>query len=289
MKTTHFEAGNCKEVRPYLDSYLNNELLVETNHEMLKHLERCAECTRLADDRARVKAHLKRAVLSEQAPDALLDRIRTDIRRTRRSNFKFNMPLVLAATAAVLVVAVGVFLFGSNDTNSRLAQLSINAEVAPKDVAGQILKLGFDDHVFCAIDHDMANRRFTPEQMREKLGPQYEGLLLVVKETMPADYDVVVGHRCYYQRREFVHLILRQGNELLSLIVTQKSGEAFPSGAAPAEAPVYESVWHNLHVTGTETRDHLVFLVSNMPKGDAEQVSSTLAAAVSGFLKKEEA
>ena len=34
----------CEKIRGYLDSYISNELLVETNHEVLRHLEGCPDC-----------------------------------------------------------------------------------------------------------------------------------------------------------------------------------------------------------------------------------------------------
>src|SRR6266446_5417002 len=36
----------CREFREIVDSYLGNELIVETNHEVISHLEHCAECRR---------------------------------------------------------------------------------------------------------------------------------------------------------------------------------------------------------------------------------------------------
>jgi hypothetical protein len=136
----------------------------------------------------------------------------------------------------------------------------------------------------------MANRHFTAEEMSTKLGPQYEGLLEVAKEKMPQDFEIVVGHRCHYQNREFVHLILRKQEEIVSLIVTRKNGESFPAGAAAAVMkaagiPVYEASWHNLQVAGFETSNHLVFVVSNAEKSENEQIASRMMPSVGDFLK----
>jgi anti-sigma factor (TIGR02949 family) len=296
MRIVNFQAGECNRLRSYLDSYLNNELLVETSHEMLKHLERCAECAAALEGRIRVKAQLKRAVLNEQAPEALRERIQRDIRRTR-SGFSWGSSLMVAAAAAVLVfaVAVGVFYRSSTNHAGTVRQaLSINAEVASDDAAGQILRVGFDDHVFCALDHETANRNFTAEEMSESLGPQFGALVPLVKERVSPDYSIVVGHRCHYQNREFVHLILRRHGDVVSLIVTRKIGESFPpSGAAAiiraAGIELHEASWHNLQVAGMETRDHLVFLVSNVPKADNERIASSVVPVLSEFLRKEEA
>ena len=36
----------CCDLREVADSYLSDELLVETNHEVIVHLEACADCHR---------------------------------------------------------------------------------------------------------------------------------------------------------------------------------------------------------------------------------------------------
>lgn len=293
MKIVDFESGQCRRVRSYLDTYLSNELTAETNLEVLKHLEGCETCSRALDDRTRIKAQLRRVVLNVQAPDTLEKRIRSDIRRTHRFNFNLAPTWMLAAAAAVIVaVMLGVFFRpgAGRSSGSTPGRLSLMAEVAPTDTAGQILKVGFDDHVFCAVDHGMANKHFTASEISEKLGPQYEGLAEVAKEGIPQGFETVVGHRCHYQNREFVHLIMRRQQEVVSLIVTRKNGESFPAGAAVAAMnaagiPVYEASWYNLQVAGFETSNYLVFLVSNEEKRENEQIASKMMPAVRDFLR----
>ena len=286
MNVVNFEDGHCKHIRSYLDSYLNNELMVETNHEVLGHLETCEACSRSLEDRARLKAQLKRAVMQEYAPAALRERIASDLRRGR--GFSFNkISLALAAAAAVLVIAAATFLI-SRPTEK---PLSLQAKVAPGDVTGQVLKIGFDDHVFCSIDHHLANKQFTPEHMAENLGPEYAGLVALVKERMPRAYTVAVGHRCHYQGREFIHLIMRNQNDVVSLVITRKNGEAFPTDgvAAIAQAaggPIYQAAWASQQVAGLETRDHLVFVVSNETSDANLQIAASLAPSVRDLLAR---
>jgi hypothetical protein len=293
MKIVDLESGQCRRVRSYLDTYLSNELTAETNLEVLKHLERCETCSRALEDRARIKAQLRRVVLNMEAPDTLEKRIRNDIGQTRRFNFNFAPTWMLAAAAAVVVaVMLGVFFRpgAGRSSGSTPRQLSLIADVAPADTAGQILKVGFDDHVFCAVDHGMANKHFTTSEISEQLGPQYEGLAEVAKEKMPQDFEILVGHQCHYQNREFVHLIMRRQQEVVSLIVTRKNGESFPAGAAAAAMnaagnPVYEASWYNLQVAGFETSNYLVFVVSNAEKRENEEIASKMMPAVGDFLR----
>lgn len=152
MTIFNFEDSHCKRIRSYLGSYLNNELMVETNHEVLRHLEACEECSRSLEDRARLKARLKHAVIQEYAPTALRERITSDLRRSRGFSFS-RLSLALAAAVAVLVIPAFTFFTWVPPKN----QLSLQAKVSRADVPGQILKISFDDHVFGAIDHNLAN------------------------------------------------------------------------------------------------------------------------------------
>jgi anti-sigma factor (TIGR02949 family) len=286
MNIVNFEDGHCKRIRSYLDSYLNNELMVETNHEVLRHLEACEDCSRALEDRARLKARLKHAVMQEYAPAALRERITTDLRRSRGFSFS-RVSFALAAAAAVLVIAAVTFLTWGPPKN----QLSLQAKVAPADVTGQILKIGFDDHVFCAIDHHLANKQFSAEQMAEHLGPEYAGLVALVKERMPRDYTVAVGHRCHYQGREFIHLIMRNQSDVVSLVITRKNAEAFPVNgvaaiAQAAGSPIYQASWENQQIAGLETRDHLVFVVSNETSDANLQIATTLGPSVRDLLAR---
>ena len=285
MNIVNFEDGHCKRIRSYLDSYLNNELMVETNHEVLRHLEACDECSRSLEDRSRLKAQLKRAVMQEYAPAALRERITSDLRRGRAFNFR-RVSLALAAAAAVLAIAAVTFFTSGPPKN----QLSLQAKIAAGDVTGQILKIGFDDHVFCAIDHHLANKQFTPEQMAEHLGPEYAGLVALVKEKIPRNYTVAVGHRCHYQGREFIHLIMRNQSDVVSLVITRKNAEAFPTNGiaaiAQAAGPIYQAAWANQQIAGLETRDHLVFVVSNETRDANLEIAASLGPSVRSLLAR---
>src|SRR5216684_1862406 len=68
MRTIPSSESACEKIRGYLDSYISNELLVETNHEVLRHLESCPSCSAEAEARSRVKAQLKAAVASQNVP-----------------------------------------------------------------------------------------------------------------------------------------------------------------------------------------------------------------------------
>src|SRR6476646_11015663 len=57
----------CQEFREIADSYLGNELIVETNHAIILHLEHCAECRRELAARRELRTKLRDAFLNASA------------------------------------------------------------------------------------------------------------------------------------------------------------------------------------------------------------------------------
>ena len=50
MNVVNFNERACERYRRYFDAYLDNELLVETNQDVLQH-HSCAECARILEGR----------------------------------------------------------------------------------------------------------------------------------------------------------------------------------------------------------------------------------------------
>ena len=283
MKVINFEQHHCRKVRAYLDSYLNNELLVETTHEVLRHLEQCAECAEALENQRRVKALLKNAVMKETASPALEDRIRRGIRKDTSRGWPV---WTLVAAAAVILIAVGlagwrVWNHTSSTRTNTIAQTS----------GAQLLEVGLKDHVHCTLDAGFASREFTEAQMRERLGPEFFGLVTMVNEKLPGAYRVAVGHRCKANGREYVHLILKSAQTAMSLVVTKKNGESFTANHVTAilesaGVPLYGARLNNLEVAGFETPDYLAFVVSDLSRDENLQIAALLAPPVQAFLNK---
>ena len=53
---------DCRELKVMMDSYIGDELLIETNHEVLRHLENCVDCRREMSSRRALKSQLRNAI-----------------------------------------------------------------------------------------------------------------------------------------------------------------------------------------------------------------------------------
>lgn len=105
MNIVRFEQKNCIRIRAFLDSYINDELLVETTHEVLRHLTSCRDCGEELRHRQDMKSLLKRAVMREATPDGLETRIEKSIRRKPYDNWA-RWTLAVAAGLAMLLAAL---------------------------------------------------------------------------------------------------------------------------------------------------------------------------------------
>jgi hypothetical protein len=260
-------------------------LLVETNHEVLKHLESCQECAGELESRLRVKRVLQRAVKKDVAPITLQHRIHREIRKQQQPATGYPWKTWMLAAAAMLVVAVvgwGVFQ-GVRSNRAALA--------AAKEQDVEVLTVGLNNHLHCAVDRQFADKHFTDEEMSAKLGPEFIGLVGLVKEKVQSSYDVVVGHRCSFKKRDYIHLILKNQSKVMSLVLTRKNGEAFSKAALgnvieAAGIPMRADRLQDYEVTGFETRDYFAFVVSNLDRQENALVAANLAPAVRDYLAK---
>ena len=77
----------------------------------------------------------------------------------------------------------------------------------------------------------------TDDELVRKIGPEYAALVPIVRKQVPEEYRMVIAHKCSYGGRKFVHLSLRNDENLLSVVITQKqNGESFPQDGALPES-----------------------------------------------------
>ncbi len=126
----------CQEFREMTDSYLSDELLVETNHEVLRHLENCAFCRKEFAAHRALRTRVRAAV--KGAPDVQINpifvrRLKANLRQnafqrpsvwTKIKNGAFlSSPILTTSVAACLLLAV---LFGANYLRETFSPVSEN-------------------------------------------------------------------------------------------------------------------------------------------------------------------
>ncbi len=249
---------HCPEARPLLDSYLSNELQVETLHAVNRHLAECAGCRTALTSRERTRAAVNAAVRSLTPDDDFAALVRDSVRAEAGRSHPWRAWGL--AAAAMLVFGLG-YLQWRTDAAQIMARLG----------------LGKGDHIFCARGGFFPDAPPTPAEMREQVGASYAPLVDQVIGHAKG-YVIREGHLCHWEEREFVHFILEKQNKLISVMLTRKQrpDEVFPRHSLLAAMrangmPVYTTEDNGMAIAGLDTGQHLAFAVSE--RGATEGLS----------------
>jgi anti-sigma factor (TIGR02949 family) len=269
-------------MRRHLDAYLSNELQVETSSEVLRHLETCEACTRELETRTRVRDLVRRAAANLTPPEELRLSIQRRLRETQPGFWGgFQELNWVVALAAIVVIVLGGLV-----THEWVRVLR-----GRRIVAG-VLALGVSDHVQCAIKgHNYPEVANPPEVLREKLGPQYAGLLDVVHKNLPG-FEILEAHICSIpgSSRKYVHFITRGRGTILSVILTKNDGAQLPGGgefrsAAAGHVNLYQAHQQGMNVAGFESRGYLGFVVSDLDSNTTLQIADQLVPPLNAALQ----
>lgn len=200
---------NCQQFREIIDSYLGDELLVETNHDVLHHLENCPDCRQELAARRNLRAKLRAVV--KNAPESQLDpafaaQLRTNLReKALRSKWWklsgdgrsfLDVRMVLAALCLLFVTgfagiwlkyrnpsASGVIISEnqsntSNDNREQAANTSIsNVQYSASPITQaveiawhEIASFAVGDHENCALIFKLKEKPISLEEAAKKYG-----------------------------------------------------------------------------------------------------------------------
>lgn len=285
--------GACEAALRFLDSYVRHEPVAEPDRAILQHFDECPPCASEFEARTRLAGRLKQTVQSEAVNPYLEARIRRGIREyeTRR-NATWGWRGRLIPVTAVLVVCLGGWIaYQLGHLRVTTASQEAYIRTISERVSG-ILRVGLGDHVHCTVFRKFPKEPPSAPEMLGQLGPEYGGLLALVKARVPAQYRIVMAHRCSYHGRKFVHLALKGDSKLISLVITRKGeGESFtkdglrPVLSEPGLA-IYEGSVQRFAIAAFASREHLAYLVSDLDEGQNLSLVAALALPVKDFLSK---
>jgi hypothetical protein len=294
----------CRNLKEMLDSYLHGELSVETNHAVLRHLEQCPACrnemaarrqlrerlrsaatatTLSPDARARLRARLREDTLSETSADQ--STVNAPDLLPRESFFaRFFQPflrprLPLAAAMIVLLAASGsVWFFGP-----RIA--------AAADLSREFMLEAIGDHTNCAVKFA---RNEGKAQMSDYVR-QYDATyakLDQIAELHSAGLRLRSVHLCSFASRQFAHLVYTRGDELISMLVTERDAKAMKKGVVPPDDGLQAGLQHDIegsfNVSAYQTRRHIVLMVASLPESEVRSLAQRIAQPVSRHLREME-
>lgn len=307
----------CRDFREVADSYLSNELLVETNHDMIAHLEACAECRRELAARRELRARLRSSFASAEElriRARFADRLSKELRTTATNEVTslISRRRVSMAIAACLLLAVAVALIAVLQRLRAKAPAQVgSAEVKPTDVQPRLGATAIDadavlatmsevaagDHRDCAINHRLPDRPIDLDEAGHKYDKAYLNLTKAVRLHLGDSNEVtklVATHACLFKGRWFAHVILRHRGHLASLLVTRlEDSAALSAKERPAQVDQHAQVIACAMAAGYQiscfrTARHAVFMVSDLSDGENLALAREMSTSVYAHITRAE-
>lgn len=259
----------CRDVLELADSFLCDELLTETNHQILRHLETCPACRREVDDRRRLRNALRSAFTSAEAlqPDAgFSGRLRAQLREAsaqRSRTVSFPRRWLALAAGVLLTAGLGGVLFLRESTATTAALV--------RDAVG--------DHRNCALKFRLVRMPVPLEEAARRFDSAYRLLNDAPADDVAAPggpVRVVDRHSCAYDGRRFGHVVLQYRGRLVSLLMTADEAAT----AAPAANAVPHQIGgpiDGLSVVSVEGSRHAIMLVGDLSAGELTELSHVVS------------
>jgi hypothetical protein len=267
--------GNQMQCRDFLklaDSYLGNELLVETNHDVIKHLESCPDCRKELAARRELRARLRRGFESAselQMKEEFPGRLTAELREAALRRRGLSSVQVIGIAASVLII-VSLGLIVSQRWRSR-SDVALNESAA-------------GDHRDCALNHRLDEAPIDLEEAGRKYDRAYINLVNAVTSEgrLPSGVELVGAHSCVFKGRRFGHVILKYRGQLVSVLVTDIEGQN-GAGEITADAEV-----ENFRLARFETSRHAVYVVSGLSEGENLSIAQALEPSLSRHIRDAE-
>lgn len=287
---------NCKDFHEMADSYLGDELLVETNHDVLRHLESCAECRDLLASRREVRSRLRETVKGSEVSridPAFSVKMRKDLRaQVNRPRLEFtNFRFAIAGIASVFLVAVIGFVFLRTEPSQDFV-----AEVKPippphantivpdggaEAVQAVLVEMADDaigDHKNCALTHNLKEKPISLAEAGRKVDAVNinfdKAVMTAVREQFGDQATLIKAHYCMFNKRYFTHVVLNLRGRTISVLLTKLTNkeekESMPRDCGGDE----------YSTTCATTNGYGLFVVSESRESDTLLVANTIFGAV---------
>ncbi len=271
----------CRDFRELADSYLSDELLVETNHDVLRHLEACSDCRRELSSRRELRAKLRKGFkeasqlqMREGFAGELAANLR-DVALSRPPLFRMSPARYVAAAAVLLlVIALGFgvvqVVWPGSDGSSDLLLASLN-----QNAAGV--------HRDCALNHSPDEKPVSLAEAGRNHDRAFTNLVnaVMTEASLPAGVELVEGHSCVVKGQRFGHVIVKYHGQTVSVLVTRLE----QSNVRPEDV-IASAQAEGFQLAHFETAGHAVYVVSGLQDSENMLLARAIAPSVSRQIKQ---
>ena len=306
-----------------IDSYISDELLVETNHEVLHHLENCPACREMLAAHRDLRVRLRSAVKKSsemQIDPAFAANLRAKLRETARSpnwweTFRgnksvFEIRMLSAALLCLLVIAGSAAIWikyqksspdiasvGKNQSNRPIDSNGSNGNSSPSQSPimqavevtwREIANLAAGDHQNCALKFRLEEKPISLEDASVKYGKFNKDLdkavIKPLREIFPANTSGEI-------KLLEAHSCVFEGRRFAHIIL-RRAGHLISVLVTETDfnreidEEMFNQQSDNLQVAGFRTKHYAVFVISDLTDTENLGIAQTITASVRQHIKK---
>lgn len=297
----------CRDFREIADSYLSDELLVETNHDVIRHLETCPDCRVELAARRALRRRLREGF--QHAPDLQMSdefatRLSAQVRNVALHGSRFSAGLRAAyiAIAASLVIAAALgfrvayqrwhsqtppYFTSGEDRNEKTDRERDGKR--PDSLNAALTESAIGDHRDCALNHRLEEKPISLDEAGRKYDRAYINLASAVMSngSLPGGVELVEGHSCIFKGQRFGHVILKYRGQLVSVLVfsVEEKDQGVPMRTEELLATAQSDGYYLAHF---ETERHAVYVVSGLSDTENLSIARAIAPSVSRHIRDSE-
>lgn len=289
---------NCRDFSEIADSYLSNELLVETNHDVIRHLESCADCRSLLAERRAFRARLKQAIAESReshVDTAYAAKLRENLRASSERKPLFaGFRLAFAAAAVLLVAMAGLLVFRSGDTpieSAKVPEPIAEKPRPPQIVPAALIEVSadaFGDHKNCALSHNLKEKPISLAKAADTVDIVNrdfdKSVIDALKEKFGGEVALIKAHYCMFSGRYFTHAVVSLRKRTISVLVTKLSSDEV-SSFEPASC----GSDGDLNAACFSSGGYGIFVVSDSGGSELVTLAASLSAPFSSHLARAKA
>jgi anti-sigma factor RsiW len=281
--------SDCQSIRELLDPYLDNELLVETNQTVVDHLAFCRNCALESERRIELRRLLKAALADDDERDSEdfnRKRIQIALDRERRLRITAKIRWAVLAASLIVTLALGLAYWRIRSASKPANSYAVSTPTSqPPVLIAAVDRDAVENHQVCALSYP-SNWTFDSQRVARDLTPRFAPLVKAIGRNH-ASYELIEGHVCAYQQRQYAHLIFRGNGHTVSVFIERDDPTDNPKSSRPRE--IDQASYEAYQVASVDTGNHRIFVVSDLPTVENRDLANQLFPSTLGFIRKLEA
>lgn len=267
----------CREFREISEAYLSDELLVETNIQVFRHLENCPNCRSEFAAKRELRQKMRNAVRKAddfQMNPVFANRLRANLKDSalKSSGWTknwFSPKFLIPMMASLLMVAtVGFVLFNWSGKNG---VTSISQNAVTKALT-QISLTAVGNHKDCALEKLQMWESMSKQDYAEKAA-YTEKVVKPLQAKFAENVEMLHAHDCIFKGKEFSHVILRKEGHIISVFIDKS--DVLPEDNSGST--IISEQENGLQVASFEKNKRAIFVISDMSETDNLSAARTLS------------